>query len=171
MSISKVHKYIDTDKIEAKSVNAVDVFFEDSSVVTAYLKKHDKEPIWDGALYLYSDGIKDNAHYLGRIAVQIKGKLQKIFRTKGFTYRIGMVELKAYLKEGVAYFVVQQVGKEKRIFYHFLSPVDIRSLINCNEGKKTVAVPMMPIVDDDLKKIERELLVFEMDCKRQYQLC
>ena len=167
MSMSKVHKYVDTDKIEAKGVNAVDVFFEDSSVVTAYLKKHDKEPIWDGALYLYSEGIKDNAHYTGRIAVQIKGKLQKIFRTKGFTYRIGMVELRAYLKEGVAYFVVQQVNKEKRLFYHLLSPVDIRSLINNNEGKKSVAVPMMPINDDDLGNIERELLIFEMDCKRQ----
>lgn len=167
MSISNTHKYVDTDKIEAKGISAVDVFFEDSSVVTAYLKKHDKEPIWDGALYLYSEGIKDNAHYTGRIAVQIKGKQQKTFRTKGFTYRIGMEELKAYLKEGVAYFVVQQVGKEKKLFYHLLSPVDIRCLLNINDGKKSVAVPMMSINDNDLENIERELLLFEMDCKRQ----
>ena len=159
--------YIDTDKIETKGVNAVDDFFEDSEVVTAYLKKHDKGPIWDGSLYLYAEGIKDNLHFTGRVAVQIKGKQQKIFRTKDFTYRIGMVELKAYLKEGVAYFVVQQVGRMKKIFYHLLTPVDIRCMINSNQDNKSVAVPMKPICDDDLGRIERELLVFEMDCKRQ----
>jgi len=78
-----------------------------------------------------------------------------------------MEELKAYLKEGVAYFVVQQVGKEKKLFYHLLSPVDIRCLLNINDGKKSVAVPMMPINDNDLENIERELLLFEIDCKRQ----
>ena len=48
MSISNTHKYVDTDKIEAKGVSAVDVFFEDSSVVTAYLKKHDNRGAGNG---------------------------------------------------------------------------------------------------------------------------
>lgn len=53
----KEQEIIDTKAIEEKALNHFKYFIEDSKAISQYLTDNDKEPCWDGHLYLYSDGI------------------------------------------------------------------------------------------------------------------
>lgn len=157
----------DSRAIEKKAINEVDRFFENSNVVATYINDGDKEPFFDGHLYLYAGGKRNNEHYTGRVAVQVKGKDLDEFKDGKFCYPIEMLDLKAYLHEGIAYFVVQEVGKEKRLYYRLLTPIELRSIIQDNAGQITVSVRMNRAYDRDIKTIEIEIIQFEHDCKKQ----
>jgi hypothetical protein len=62
----------DTKAIEEKALNYLKLFIEDSRDISQFLTDNDKEPCWDGFLYLYSDGIRDKKHLLGRVTVQVQ---------------------------------------------------------------------------------------------------
>ena len=157
----------DSRAIEKKAINEVDRFFENSNVVATYINDGDKEPFFDGHLYLYAGGKRNNEHYTGRVAVQVKGKDLDEFKDGKFCNPIEMLDLKAYLHEGIAYFVVQEVGKEKRLYYRLLTPIELRSIIQDNAGQITVSVRMNRAYDRDIKTIEIEIIQFEHDCKKQ----
>ena len=90
---------IDTKAIEEKALNYFKTFIEDSKVISQFLAEDDKEPCWDGHLYLYSDGMRDKEHLLGRVPVQIKGTEVVHFVTKKWKFELEKVDLKAYLHE------------------------------------------------------------------------
>ena len=46
-------------EIEKKAINQLRFYVEDSPVIVPYVREDDKEPIWDGYLYLYTDSAKD----------------------------------------------------------------------------------------------------------------
>ncbi|MDL2224222.1 hypothetical protein LJB92_02795 [Bacteroidales bacterium OttesenSCG-928-M06] len=156
----------DSKQIEEKATRAVETFFEDSRIVSTFIDRNDKEPFWDGHLYLYPNGIKKGANFKGRIATQVKGKELKKIKEKNFSHPVKITDLKAYLNEGVIYIVVQEVGKERKIFYKNLTPVIIRNYIRNHAGKKTVNIKMLPL-SDNIEEVETELLQFEIDCKKQ----
>ena len=157
----------DSKAIEDKAVNEVIRYFEDSKVVATYLANNDKEPFFDGNLYLYQGGERDNTHYIGRVAVQVKGKDLVKFKKGVFSYPIEMTDLKAYLHEGIAFFVVQEVKRKKRFFYRLLTPVELRSIIMNKPENGTVSVRLNRATDRDIKKVESELIEFERNCRKQ----
>lgn len=109
---------IDTKAIEEKALNYFKTFIEDSKVISQFLAEDDKEPCWDGHLYLYSDGMRDKEHLLGRVPVQIKGTEVVHFVTKKWKFELEKVDLKAYLHEPT-FFIVCQVkkdSKERKLF-------------------------------------------------------
>lgn len=59
---------------EKKALNEIERFFEDSKVVDTFLSRNDKEPMWDGNLYLYNGKGQTNKSFVGRVAAQVKGK-------------------------------------------------------------------------------------------------
>lgn len=157
----------DSRAIEKLAVIEVERYFQYSKVVSTYLKDGDKEPFFDGHLYLYASGKRENEHYTGRVAAQVKGENLGEFKDGVYSYPIVMAALKAYLHEGIAYFVVQEVKKKKKLYYKLLTPVELRSLIRDKEGQKSVSVRLKQAYDRDLKKVEVDLLQFERDCKKQ----
>ena len=157
----------DSRAIEKLAVIEVERYFQYSKVVSTYLKDGDKEPFFDGHLYLYASGKRENEHYTGRVAAQVKGENLGEFKDGVYSYPIEMAALKAYLHEGIAYFVVQEVKKKKKLYYKLLTPVELRSLIRDKEGQKSVSVRLKQAYDRDLKKVEVDLLQFERDCKKQ----
>ena len=86
----------DSKAIEDKAVNEVNRYFEDSKIVATYIANNDKEPFFDGHLYLYAGGVRDNEHYSGRVAAQVKGKDLGEFKDGVFSYPVEMTDLKAY---------------------------------------------------------------------------
>ena len=56
-------KYKDSKVIEEKAINAIKLFFEDSCIISTFIAENDKEPFWDGHLYLYPNGIKKNENF------------------------------------------------------------------------------------------------------------
>ena len=157
----------DSKAIEDRGAIEVIRYFEISKVVGAYIPIGDREPFFDGHLYLYNGGKRDNDHYTGRVAAQVKGKDLLEFKDGVFSYQIEMTDLKAYLHEGVAYFVVQEVGRKKRLFYKLLTPLELRTIISEKASQDSVSVRLERLYDRDLKKVEIELLQFDLDCKKQ----
>ena len=142
----------DSKATEDKAVTEVLRFFENSKIVAAHIGYGEKTPFFDGYLFLYAGGKRDNDHYTGRVAVQVKGKNLGEFKDGVFSYPIEMHDLKAYLHEGIAYFVVQEVKRKKRLYYKLLTPVDLRTIIKEKEGQDSVSVSLKRATDRDIKK-------------------
>lgn len=151
---------------EKKALNEIERFFEDSKVVDTFLSRNDKEPMWDGNLYLYNGKGQTNKSFVGRVAAQVKGKNVKAIRTDKaeISYPIETTSLRAYLSEGTVFYVVQLCGEERKIYRRFLTPVLIRSILRVHKGQ-TASVKME--ASEGLTAEEDNLLQFKMDCKKQ----
>ena len=160
-------KAIDTKAIEEKALNHFKSFIEDSKVISQFIADNDKEPCWDGHLYLYADGIKDKEHLQGRVPVQIKGTEVDSFITKKWKYKLEKADLKAYLEEPT-FFIVCQVkkdSKDRMLFCRELLPNLVNKLLRDmgkNETRKTLFHPLT----DDLKEFEDQLMVFLSNSKK-----
>ena len=158
---------IDTKAIEEKALNYFKNFIEDSNVISQYLDENDKEPCWDGHLYLYADGKKDKDHQKGRVPVQIKGTEVDRFVTKGWKFKLEKNDLKAYLEEPT-FFIVCQVKKdsrERKLFYRELLPDLVNKLLRDmgkNDSRKTLFHPLT----ENLREFEDQLMVFLGNSKK-----
>ena len=158
---------MNTKAIEEKALNHFKSFIEDSKVISQFIADNDKEPWWDGHLYLYADGIKDKEHLQGRVPVQIKGTEVDSFVTKKWKYKLEKADLKAYLEEPT-FFIVCQVkrdSKDRMLFFRELLPDLVNKLLRDmgkNETRKTLFHPLT----DDLKEFEDQLMVFLSNSKK-----
>lgn len=150
---------MDSNAIEVVAVNSVKRLFERSLVVSTLISQNDKEPLWDGHLYLYRSGGRKNENLRGRIPAQVKGKLMKALRNP-LKYPVTITALQNYRRDGgIIYFVTQIVGDSEYVFYKELSPVVIASILKEHKGKKEVSLSFYPM-PETLE--EREALIVEM---------
>lgn len=166
MSRSK-EETIDTKAIEEKALNHLKSFIEDSKVISQYLDDNDKEPCWDGHLYLYADGIKDKEHLQGRVPVQIKGTEVGRFVKKKWKFKLEKADLKAYLEEPT-FFIVCQVkkdSKERMLFFRELLPDLVNKLLR-DMGKNATRMTLFHPLTEDLKEFEDQLMVFLSNSKK-----
>ena len=156
--------------IEKKAINQLRLYVEDSPMIVPYVSEDDKEPMWDGYLYLYSDPIKDKEHFFDKVAVQIKGKTVDYIKTDNFKYPIDTRDLRAYLNEPVVYVVCQIVEgtKKRKLFYRCLLPETIKNILKGKDKQDSVSVLMkpMPINCEDFENI---LTAFANDRRKQLQ--
>ena len=66
---------MDSKAIETISVNAVRNSVVMSELLDQFIPDNDKEPSWDGCVYIYGDKSKKKSSLKGRMPVQIKGKI------------------------------------------------------------------------------------------------
>lgn len=166
MSRSK-EETIDTKAIEEKALNHFKTFIEDSKIISQYLDDNDKEPCWDGHLYLYADGIRDKEHLQGRVPVQIKGTEVGHFVTKKWKFKLEKADLKAYLEEPT-FFIVCQVkknSKERMLFFRELLPDLVNKLLR-DMGKNATRMTLFHPLTEDLKEFEDQLMVFLSNSKK-----
>lgn len=160
-------KTTDSTEIEVKALNCFKAFIEDSKVISPFLKEGDKEPCWDGHLYLYAEGGRDRDHLRGRVPVQIKGTIVKKIIADKWKYRLEKADLKAYLHEPT-FFIVCQIkedSKERKLFYRELLPGVVKTLLKDmgkNNSRKTLFHPLT----GDLKEFEDQLTVFMSNSKK-----
>ena len=157
----------DTKAIEEKTLNHFRAFIEDSRVISQYLDEDDKEPCWDGHLYLYADGKRDKDHLLGRVPVQIKGTEVSRFVTKGWKFKLEKTDLKAYLEEPT-FFIVCQVkkdSKERMLFYRELLPDLVNKLLR-DMGTNDTRMTLFHPLTEDLKEFEEQLIMFMSHSKK-----
>lgn len=155
--------------IEKKALNHLKLFIEDSSMISPFIREDDKEPIWDGFLYLYTDGIKDNKHLYDRVAVQVKGKVVKQIKSEKFRFPIERDELEAYLKDPVVYIVCQikDNPRERKLFYRCLLPMNIKNILRGKDKQKEISVSMKPM-PDSCEEFENILTIFASDRQKQF---
>lgn len=163
----KEQETIDTKAIEEKALNHLKSFIEDSRAISQFLTDNDKEPCWDGHLYLYSEGIRDKKHLLGRVPVQVKGTEVEEFEIKNWKFKLEKDDLNAYLHEPT-FFIVCQIkkdSKERRLFYREMLPDFVNKLlkdIDKHGSKMTLFYPLT----EDLTEFEDQLKVFLSNSKK-----
>lgn len=165
--MEKVEDVLDTKVIEEKALNHFKSFIEDSKVISQFIADNDKEPCWDGHLYLYADGIRDKEHLQGRVPVQIKGTEVSSFVTKKWKYKLEKADLKAYLEEPT-FFIVCQIkkdSKERMLFFRELLPDLVNKLLR-DMGKNATRMTLFHPLTDDLKEFEDQLMVFLSNSKK-----
>ena len=102
-------EFIDTKATEEKALNYLKFFIEDSERISQYLADNDKEPCWDGHLYLYDGKGKSKKNMLGRVPIQVKGTEVERFKTKKWKFKLEKSDLQAYLHEPTFFIVCQMI--------------------------------------------------------------
>ena len=127
-------------KIEKKAVDFLKSVISNHDRMDEFINVNDKEPSWDGNIYLYNtDGLKaENIIY--KIPVQIKGKnKENLLHKKFITYPVEYKHLRNYYRDsGVCYFVIviSDNGEKKSIFYNALTPIKLKKELEGTESKK-----------------------------------
>lgn len=159
--------------IERLATSAIIDAMARTDVIDSFVNSGDKEPSWDGNLYVYSEASKRKVKLMGKVPVQVKGQLCKQFAQSEFNYSIEIGDLRSYFIDGgVLYFVVQILASaEKKIFYRILSVNDIEKILDSAKGKGSVSVNMyafpkennevIKVVTDFLKERNRDRLIEE----------
>jgi len=163
----KEQEIIDTKAIEEKALNHLKHFIEDSKAISQFLTDNDKEPCWDGHLYLYSDGIRDKKHLIGRVPVQVKGTEVEEFETKNWKFKLEKDDLNAYLNEPT-FFIVCQIkknSKERKLFYREMMPEFVNKLLKDMDKQGSKMTLFYPL-SEDLTEFEDRLSVFFGNSKK-----
>lgn len=155
--------------IETLSINAVSDSIEISELLSQYISENDKEPSWDGAIYIYNHKSKKKDKIDGRVPVQVKGKICNDLSRSEISFPIDVVDMKNYLYNGGAiYFVVyiSKDGIEKKIYYTSLLPVKLKSYIFQAKEQKTKTVKLKEFPKENSRKATI-LLNFLKDSRKQ----
>lgn len=160
---------MDNKTIETLAVDAV----KDSIILTdcldPFIADNDKEPSWDGFIYIYKSERKKKDNLQGRLAVQVKGKEIKSAFKRKITHPVAIVDLKNYLHNGgVLYFVVHinSSTQKRQIYYVDLTPVQIRIILREAKNQITKNIEMSEFPSDSIHK---QLIVKSCydNCQRQ----
>lgn len=156
-----------TKKVEDKGLRILNEYFENCDRVDTYLASNDKEPLWDGHVYLYNSSEQKADDIYGRIPSQVKS-LSKTCSKEEYTYRIKRTALNSFKRDGgVLYFVIlinNEVGHQ--IYYAPLTPVLIKKHLKAPGDKAEVSVKFKQLPADK-QLVTEELFQLFFDIKKQ----
>jgi len=160
---------VDQKAIETKAVNAVRDIIVESEYLDQIISDNDKEPAFDGFVYVYSKPNKKKINQIGRIPVQVKGTQRKVTSNAPYiNSSVSTDDLRIYLNEGGAfYFVVHisQDGKVKRIFYDDLLPVKVMKILSNANKQASITIKLKPFPTDT--ELMRGIFVSFLDHKKK----
>ena len=110
---------MDSNAIENISVSKLKMVLMLNDYLSPFINEGDKEPSWDGNIYLYNKKGKKKKDIKGRVSIQVKGEEKSITKKNEIKYPVSVVDLRNYLSDGgVIYFVVY-VDKQgnSKIYY------------------------------------------------------
>lgn len=156
-----------TKKIEEKGQRILGAYFYDCDRIDTYVATNEKEPIWDGHLYLFNSSEQKADQIYGRIPIQLKST-SKVSTKNTQSFRVRRTALESYKRDGgVIYFYVFNENPEGRqIFYCLLTPVIIKKYLKAPGQKPDIAITLKQ-VPSDKHLITEELFQFFFDCKKQ----
>lgn len=164
---------MDNKAIETLSISAVRDSIDVSDYLSQYIADNDKEPSWDGFVYIYNDKSKEKCELKGRLPVQIKGTLENDHSKDEIRFPISTTDLTNYLYDGgIVFFVVyiDNTGTKKQIYYVELPPIKIRVFLNEAKGQKSKTITLKKFPDDSNKKAMIFFNCLE-DCLKQASFC
>ena len=115
----------------------------------SFINERDKEPLWDGHIYVFQKDNNKKENLIGRVSVQVKGKEKDVSKeTTNINYEIEVTSLKKYLQDGgLIYFVVVfSENGEKNLFYKILLPFDIQQILKDNKIDETIEEHLLHIL-------------------------
>lgn len=134
--------------------------------LSPYVNVNDKEPLWDGHIYIYPNADNKSSELIDRVPIQVKGITTKINeKKKKLSFPVEVFALKKYFEDGgLIYFVVALEGRIKKIFYRCLLPYDLHEILKNAKKQKNIKLRELPDDDDTIRQI---FLSFSADKKRQ----
>ena len=160
---------MDSKAIEMLAVNAVEKSMALCDYLSPFISDNDKEPSWDGSIFIYNNLIKKKSEIKGRVPVQVKGKLESNFNRTEITYSVEVAHLNNYLNEGGTIFFVVYINQktnEEKIYYSTLSPVKLKRYLSGIKNQKRKSIGLKEFPCENLKKSDI-LLNFYENCVRQ----
>ena len=157
-----------TKQIEEIAVHTVGLYFSKSQAISPYISYNDKEPCWDGNLYVYSNPDKTNASLYGRIPVQVKGKIFKSNQIKEeIKYPVSTVNLKNYKRDGgILYFVIGIFENCEKIYYAELTPLKLKQYLKQSSGRASCSIKLS-LLGDYSASIDFKIRDFYENCRIQ----
>ena len=143
---------MDTSAIEKYAVNAVEDRINLSDYLSTFIADNDKEPSWDGNIYIYRNASKKKANLCGRIPVQVKGTENSDFSKPDITFQMDVSDLRNYLNDGGAVLFVVYVRKqineiktevENKVYYRELTPIQLMLILSeMKEAQESISVSL-----------------------------
>lgn len=126
-----------------------------TDTMSPFINDGDKEPVWDGHIYIYSDKTK-RKEQIKKVPVQVKGKKSRDFKKDVINYSLAIPYLQDYLDDGGVFFFVVYIspsGNEKQIYYAALLPIKLRLLLSdIKENQKTKSFELRRFPADNNRK-------------------
>lgn len=130
--------------IESLAISAVMSSIASTKTLQPSILSNDREPSWDGFVYLYENSKHIKENMVGRVPVQVKGKLVIEIPKDEISFSAEVSDLNNYKNDkGIIYFVVcinKNQTAEKKIFYKTLTSIEIAILLKDIKNKKHKAI-------------------------------
>lgn len=146
---------LDNKAIETLSVNAVKNSIVTSELLDQFIADNDKEPSWDGFVYIYGDKLKKKCNFKGRMPVQVKGTECDDHSKETISFSMKTTDLRNYLYDGGCILFVVYIGncgKTNKIYYLELTPIKLRQLLDKAKGQENKTVRLKEFPYDNNKK-------------------
>lgn len=160
---------MDKKAIETLSVNAVRDCIVTSDYLDQFIADNDKEPSWDGFVYIYKNKDKKKENLKGRLPVQVKGTENNDFSQDEISFPVSVADLNNYLYDGGVVFFVVYIGFSgvaKQIYYSELTPIKIRVILAKAAEKKTKNIKLRKFPTDPNERAMIFLNCLE-NCQKQ----
>ena len=152
---------MDTTTIEQLATMAVSKRIMKSPCLSPKIEQNDREPSWDGHVYMYSGKtpVFTKRNFRGRIPVQVKGTECDDLSRDTIKYDAEVSDLKNYaIDGGVLYFVVYIAddGEKEKVYYAELTRKILdRILQGCRENQehKRITLKTFPLDGDSVTAI------------------
>ncbi|GMG67016.1 DUF4365 domain-containing protein [Tetragenococcus halophilus] len=140
---------------EIFSIAHLEMELAETNYLEPEINKNDKEPSWDGFIYVNSDE-NFRKKSTQRVPVQVKGKYSEELNKEIISYSVEVTDLENYLKDhGVIYFVIcVKNKKEYAIYYSTLDIIELKNILSKvkpNQKKKVIKLKRLP--EENAQKI------------------
>lgn len=136
--------------------------------ICPYISTVDKEPLWDGSLYLYDSEEHNNDTLRGRVSCQVKGK-DVASEPEKTSFYLAKEDLANYHRDGGVLFFLVHVGNQaKPSYWAKLTPLKLRcylkELEDSNNKGLSIELNRIPL---NLEQCEAETIEFYQHCQLQ----
>lgn len=153
------------------AVTAVKNAISKTDYLVESINENDKEPSWDGAIYVYD--LPANNHkkedYKSTVPVQVKGTVNNNHSNEKIKFRVEVVDLVNYRKVGGTIFFVVYVssdGENTKIYYNPMLPFELNRILKDIGTKKSIMLEFCSFPTDKLE-ISNTVINFARDMGRQ----
>lgn len=141
--------------IEKIATSAVETSISKTDRLSPFINSGDKEPAWDGNIYIHKDK-KKTKEGIKKVAAQVKGKVVGGKFKNTISYPVDIVDLEDYMNNGGAMFFVvyidKQTGDALQIYYSALTPFRISEMLKGKSNKRKLSVPFEKFPDNNVEK-------------------
>lgn len=153
---------------ELLATSHVTEVFASCKRICPFINTSDKEPLWDGFLFLYDSEEHNNETLRGRVSCQVKGK-GEVAEPEKESFYLSEEDLANYLRDGGILFILVHVGNPtKPTYWAKLTPVELRCYLKKLEKSRNKGISIeLNRMPTDLVQCEAETFEFYQHCQLQ----